>query len=249
MLKIDIQNINIKSPNGENLLLKNIKFELEKNKIFTILGKNGTGKSTLIKSIMKLLDPNIYSISGSVIWNDNDVFKINYKDLLDIRLKYVKYIFQDPVNSFDHLKQFGYYFKRFTIAKNEINDLLEYFFLPKKEKLFKMYPYEVSGGMAQRICLVLALLTKPKILILDEPTSGIDTAIANLMLLKLKEFVKNDEQASHGGQAVLLVTQDILFAKKISDKIALLAESTLTEFENTDKFFNIHLKDLAAEGV
>ena len=192
---------------------------------------------------MKLLDPNIYNISGSVIWNDNDIYKLNYEDLLEIRLKYVKYIFQDPVNSFDHLKQFRYYFKRFTIDKNEINELLEYFFLPKKEKLFKMYPYEVSGGMAQRICLVLALMTKPKILILDEPTSGIDTAIANLMLLKLKEFVKKDEQA------VLLVTQDILFAKKISDKIALLAESTLTEFKNTDEFFNLYHKDLEEEGV
>ncbi len=243
MLKIDIQNINIKSPNGENPLLKNIKFELEKNKIFTILGKNGTGKSTLIKSFMKLLDPNIYNVSGSVIWNDNDVYKLKYKGLLDIRSKYVKYIFQDPVNSFDYLKRFEYYFKRFTIDKNEINELLEYFFLPVKEKLFKMYPYEVSGGMAQRICLVLALLTKPKVLILDEPTSGIDTAIANLMLIKLKEFVKNDDQA------VLLVTQDILFAKKISDKTALLAESTLSEFKNTDDFFNEHHIELTKEKV
>ena len=140
MLKIDIQNINIKTTNGEIQLLKNIKFELEKNKIFTILGKNGTGKSTLIKSFMKLLDPNIYNISGSVIWNDNDIYKLNYEDLLEIRLKYVKYIFQDPVNSFDHLKQFRYYFKRFTIDKNEINELLEYFFLPKKEKLFTDEP-------------------------------------------------------------------------------------------------------------
>ena len=133
---------------------------------------------------------------------------------------------------------FGYYFKRFTIDKNEINELLEYFFLPSKENLFKMYPYEVSGGMAQRICLVLALLTKPKVLILDEPTSGIDTAIANLMLLKLKEFVENDDHM------VLLVTQDILFAKKISDKTALLEESTLTEFKNTKEFFNKHFKKL-----
>ena len=85
MLKIDIQNINIKSTNGKSLLLKNIKFELEKNKIFTILGKNGTGKSTLIKTIMKLLDPNIYSIKGSVLWNNEDIYKLGYDDLLIIR--------------------------------------------------------------------------------------------------------------------------------------------------------------------
>ena len=243
MLKIDIQNINIKSTNGKSLLLKNIKFELEKNKIFTILGKNGTGKSTLIKTIMKLLDPNIYSIEGSVLWNNEDIYKLGYDDLLKIRSKYVKYIFQDPVNSFDHLKHFGYYFKRFTTDKNEISELLDYFFLPTKEKLYKMYPYEVSGGMAQRISLVLALLTKPKVLILDEPTSGIDSAIANLMLLKLKEFVKKDEQA------VLLVTQDIMFSKKISDKIALLKDLTLSEFINTNEFFNKHHAELVIKGI
>lgn len=243
MLKIDILNISIKSPTGENTLLKNIKFELEKNKIFTILGKNGTGKSTLIKSIMKLLDPNTYSIDGSILWNNKDINNLKYEDIIEIRSRYIKYIFQDPVNSFDHLKRLGYYFKRFTVNENEISDLLDYFFLPIKEKLFKMYPYEVSGGMAQRISLVLALLTKPKILILDEPTSGIDSAIANLMLLKLKEFVKNDEQA------VLLVTQDIMFAKKISDKIALLQDFTLTEFMNTNEFFNKHLTELITEGI
>ena len=243
MLKIDIQNINIKTPNGQNPLLKDIKFELEKNTIFTILGKNGTGKSTLIKSIMKLLNPNIYSIKASVLWNDKDIYKLENEDLIEIRSKNVKYIFQDPVNSFDHLKHFGYYFKRFTADENEISDLLEYFFLPDKEKLFKMYPYEVSGGMAQRISLVLAILTKPKVLILDEPTSGIDSAIANLMLLKLKEFVKNDDQA------VLLVTQEIMFAKKISDKIALLQDSTLTEFIDTNEFFNKHQSELRLEDI
>jgi len=238
MLKADIQNINIKTPNTERTLLKDIKFELEKNKIFTILGKNGTGKSTLIKSFMKLLDTNVYNITGSVFWNDKDIYKINYEDLLEIRLNYVKYIFQDPVNSFDHLKQFDFYFKRFTIKENDVCELLEYFFLPVKEKLFKMYPYEVSGGMAQRISLVLALLTKPKVLILDEPTSGIDSAIANLMLLKLKEFVKNNDHS------VLLVTQDIIFAKKISDKITLINDSTLSEFINTNDFFEKHKTEL-----
>ncbi len=234
MLKIDIQNINIKTSNTERILLKDIKFELEKNKIFTVLGKNGTGKSTLIKSIMKLLDTDIYSIKGKVFLNEKDIYKMEIEQLLGVRAKLVKYVFQDAVNSFDHLKKFEYYFIKFAVNKNEIDELLEYFFLPVKDKLFRMYPYEISGGMAQRVSLVLALLSKPKILILDEPTSGIDSAIANLMLLKLKEYSQINDHS------VLLVTQDILFAKKISDKIALLQNSTLTEFMYNDEFFEKH---------
>jgi len=238
MLKIDIKEISIKKHTENILLLKNIKFDLSKNKIFTILGKNGTGKSTLIKSITKLLDNNIYKIIAEVLWEGKDVYKVDYEELLKIRANYIKYIFQDAINSFDHFKQFGYYFNKFCKDENEISDLLEYFILPKKEKLFKMYPYEVSGGMAQRISLVLALLTKPKLLILDEPTSGIDSAIANLMLLKLKDF------ATEKGNSVLLVTQDILFAQKISVEIAMLKDLTLSTFYKTKEFFNKYNSEL-----
>jgi ABC-type dipeptide/oligopeptide/nickel transport system ATPase component len=95
-----------------------------------------------------------------------------------------------------------------------------------------MHPYEVSGGMAQRISFVLALLSHPEIIILDEPTSGIDSAIANLFMLKLKEFVGNNKNCA------LLVTQDILFAEKISDRIAYLAGGKLSEFCTVNEFLN-----------
>ena len=86
--------------------------------------------------------------------------------------------------------------------------------------------------MAQRISLVLALLTHPQIIILDEPTSGIDSPISSLVLLKLKEF------ASSSDNSVLLVTQDLLFAKKISNKIAFLFDGNLSDFFSVPEFFN-----------
>jgi ABC-type dipeptide/oligopeptide/nickel transport system ATPase component len=95
-----------------------------------------------------------------------------------------------------------------------------------------MYPYEISGGMAQRVSFVLALLSHPEIIILDEPTSGIDSAIANLFLLKLKEFAAKEDNS------VLLVTQDITFAEKISDKIAYMANGRLSEFKTVEEFNN-----------
>ena len=95
-----------------------------------------------------------------------------------------------------------------------------------------MYAYEVSGGMAQRINFILILLSKPEMIILDEPTSGIDSAIANLFLLKLKEFVKQNDNS------VLLITQDIIFAEKVSDKIAYLADRKLSSFYDANEFFN-----------
>jgi ABC-type multidrug transport system ATPase subunit len=86
--------------------------------------------------------------------------------------------------------------------------------------------------MAQRVSIVLSLLARPRFLILDEPTSGIDPAITNLVLLKLKDFVLE-------GNSVLLVTQDIVFAEKISDRISYLSGRKLTPFYDTSEFFKI----------
>ena len=219
-------------------LLSEIKFALEPGNISTILGSNGTGKSTLIKSLTGLLDSRFYSVEGSVVFDKEDILSLNYSSLLDIRRNKIKYVFQDSINSFDHLMKFDYYFRRIAKDISEADDLLEYFILPAPHKLFSLYPYEVSGGMAQRISFVLALLAHPQIIILDEPTSGIDSAISNLFLIKLKEFVAQKKHLNGGkDHSALLVTHDIMFAQKISDKIAFISEGKLSSFVDTQKFF------------
>ena len=232
MLRVQIKEITIKTPAQNRVLLNDAFFDISENQIFTILGKNGSGKSTFAKSITKLLDEGYYSVYGSVYFNEKDIFSLSIEELLKLRQDKIKYVFQDAMNSFDHLKKLKYYFDLIVKDKNEIDDLLSYFLLPESEKLFKMYPYEVSGGMAQRISFVLALLSKPELIILDEPTSSIDSAIANLFLLKLKEFAKQNKNS------VLLITQDILFAEKVSDKIAYLSNNRLSVFYNVKDFLN-----------
>src|SRR5690606_14247637 len=131
-----------------------------------------------------------------------------------------------------NLKRIKYYCKIIFKDSSEINELLEYFKLTEQTKLFKLYAYELSGGMAQRASFVLALLSHPKIILLDEPTSGIDSASANLFLLKLKEYT------AQKNNLVLLVTHDLQFAEKSSDKIALLSNGTLSDFIPVQEFFN-----------
>ena len=232
MLNVSIKNLLLKERDGFKTILKDISFSLPPNSIFTIIGKNGSGKSTLIKSLTCLLDKRFYIVEGQIAFNSQKILSLNQNELLELRREKIKYVFQDAVNSFDQLKKLGDYFSKLTKNIIEAEELLNFFQLPQSDILFKLYPYEVSGGMAQRISLVLVLLTHPQIIILDEPTSGIDSPIASLVLLKLKEY------ASSANNSVLLVTQDLLFAKKISDKIALLREGSLTEFFSVSEFFN-----------
>lgn len=231
MLNVSIEKLIVKRENSQTTLLNDVMFELATNQIYTIVGKNGTGKTTLIKSITGLLDKRFYVTNGKIIFEGNDLLSLNDKELKFIRKQKIKYVFQDARNSFDQLKKLRYYFNYLNKSSNEINDTLAYFLLPGLSELLNLYPYEVSGGMAQRISLALAFLANPALIILDEPTSGVDSAIANLFLIKLKEFVKGDSCS------VLLVTQDLSFAKMISDKIALITNGKLTQFLPPDEFF------------
>ncbi len=226
MLNVKINEIRL----NNITLLKDINFKLENNRIYTIIGPNGSGKSTLINSLTCLLDKRFYSINGKVIFHNKDLLSITYEELLVIRKNFIKYVFQDAINSFDPLKKFEFYFKIFSKNEVDIESLLKFFLLPDKINLSRLFPYEVSGGMAQRIGFVLALLNEPEILILDEPTSGIDSAIANLFLLKIRQF------ASQKNNIVLLVTHDIKFAQKASHEIAFLANRSISKFTSIDNF-------------
>ena len=236
MLNVLLNNVSVLT--NERIILRDVAFKINKGSIYTILGKNGTGKSTLLKSLTGLLDNRFYYVNGKVLYESRDLLSLGTDELQNVRKNEIKYVFQDPVNSFDHLKTFSYYFSLVTKDQEEINKLLDFFLLPEAKKLFKMYPYEVSGGMAQRISFILTLLAKPKIILLDEPTSGIDAPIVNLLLIKLKEFVGN-------GNLALMVTQDLELARNASSKIALLSDCTLSPFSYPEEFF--HLNNIGTE--
>ncbi len=232
MLSVDINSVSILDEEIRRTLLTGIKFNLEKGKVYTILGKNGSGKSTLIKSLTALLPKTEYEVSGEVIFNRLDLFQASEEKLREIRRNNIRYVFQDAANSFDPLKKIKYYFDLANISPLKIEELLLYFLLPNYKKLSGLHSYELSGGMAQRLLIVLALLANPDLLILDEPTSGVDYAVMNLILLKIKNYVRDNDKS------VLIVTQDINFALKSSDRIAYLSDGDLTQFYNADEFLN-----------
>lgn len=228
---IDIKKIILADQNGIRTILENLDFKLTPGKIYSILGKNGSGKSTLIKSLTMLLNKNSYYIDGNVLWNGENIFTMTEERLLKLRQKEIRYVLQDLTNNFDPLKKIRYYFDNSGFDQNNIEQQLKSFLLPEFKTISKLHSYEISGGMAQRLSLLLALLPDPQLLILDEPTSAVDYTNVNLIKLKLKDYVK-------ANGSVLIVTQDIAFAKAVSDEIAFLQSGCLSQFVNKDSFFD-----------
>jgi len=230
MLSVDINSVSILDEESHRPLLTDIKFDIGRGKVYTILGKNGSGKSTLIKSLTALLPNDEYKTTAKVFFNETDLLNCSEEKLREIRKHNIRYVFQDAVNSFDPLKKIKYYFDISNISPLKIEELLLFFLLPPYKKLSVLHSYELSGGMAQRLLIVLSLLANPDLLILDEPTSGVDYAVMNLILLKIKNFVRDKNKS------VLIVTQDINFAMKTSDYITYLNDGTLSQFLTPEKF-------------
>ncbi|MBT8379688.1 MAG: ATP-binding cassette domain-containing protein [Ignavibacteria bacterium] len=230
MLKVDLNSVSALSNTSNKNILQSLNFEIEKGKVYSILGKNGSGKSTLIKSLSALLPTNQYEVMGKVLFDGLDLLSATDEKFREIRRSKIRYVFQDAVNSFDPLKKLKYYFDLTDVNPIKIEGQLLFFLLPTYKELSKLHSYELSGGMAQRLLIVLALLANPDLLILDEPTSGVDYAVTNLVLIKISEFVKENDKS------ILIVTQDLNFAIKSSNYIAYLSNGTLSSFLKPDDF-------------
>jgi ABC-type glutathione transport system ATPase component len=232
MLKVNILEINLRKSGRHHELLRDIYFYINLGSIYCISGKNGTGKTTLLKAITNLLDERFFEVLGEVYFKGSNILSMPDDQLAPLRRNYVKYLFQDPVSSFNPLKKLKYYFDNPDINKTQLQDYADTFMLPGLKELERLHSYELSGGMAQRLALALALSANPVLLILDEPNSGIDYALSNLVSDILRDYVKKKNSS------VLMVTQDISFAEHSSDYFGILQQGTFSGFHETEKIFN-----------
>lgn len=231
MFDVQIHKISVLSNHAANTVIEKCSFNLHPGKTYILLGSNGSGKTTLSLALTGLLNKNIYNVEGSALFDGINLLNCSNESLTEVRQQYIKYVFQDPVNTFNPLKKFGYYFQLINSTAAEIDEILEFFLLPPIGKIKNLFPHEISVGMAQRIAISLALLAKPKLIIMDEPNSALDLASSNLLVQKIKEFTTS-------GSSLLIITQDTFFAQKTGDEIALLSNKSVSPMIKNSDFFN-----------
>ncbi|EAL5963971.1 amino acid ABC transporter ATP-binding protein [Campylobacter jejuni] len=225
---IELKNIN--KYFFEKHILKNISFNIEEGEIISLVGSSGSGKSTLLRSINLLEIPN----SGSIRIKECffDCLNHNKEEILNLRRK-TAMVFQSNnlfinKNCIENVAEALIVVKKFQ--KKEAFDIA-YNYLDQvglKDKI-DFYPYQISGGQAQRVGIARALALDPDIILFDEPTSSLDVELVNEVLCTIKN-IKN--------KTMIIATHELNFAKTISNKIMFLEQGNIIDFRSSQDFFS-----------
>jgi len=227
---LKISNLNAIYSNSSTYVLNGLDLEMNRGDRLALVGSSGCGKSTVAKAIMQLL-PIGSTCHGEIFVNGKNVLKLDDFSMQTIRGKEVGLIFQDPMSRLNPLMKIGDHLVDTYRAHDNsasINDLVERAkSLLEKVGIdplrFNAYPHEFSGGMRQRVAIALAIALSPQLIIADEPTTSLDTIIANQIMSELSSLC--DEI----GTSLLLITHDLSMAYKWCRKIAILDYGQIIE--------------------
>jgi len=219
--------------------LEGVNLTVGRKEIVGLVGETGSGKSVTALSILRLIDSPGKIVDGEVIFDGRDLLKLSDEEMRRVRGKEISMIFQEPTLALNPVLTVGLQLQEALETQNipkeeaikSVLDLLERVGLPDPERIFKSYPHELSGGMAQRALIAMALAMKPKLLIADEPTSSLDVTIQTQILELIKKPVEDI------GVSVLYITHDLGVAAEICDKIAVMYTGNVIEFGDIFSIF------------
>jgi peptide/nickel transport system ATP-binding protein len=228
-------------------VLENVSMQIEKGEMVGIVGESGSGKTTLGLAIIGLLDsPPADIISGSIVFEGSDMLALSASELSHLRGPVIGMVFQEslaalnPVyrtetqlrESIEVLRRV----KKLNLAQGAerkmMVDILTDLRLDKPEVVLKKYPHELSGGMRQRISIAMAIVEKPRLLILDEVTTGLDVYVQNRILTILKDLNRRT------GTTMILITHDLTVASQICDRLYVMYAGRIMEEGRTEDLVN-----------
>ncbi|MCH4816266.1 MAG: ABC transporter ATP-binding protein [Saccharolobus sp.] len=231
---IVVKNLNVGylSDYGIIKVLRNVSIDIPESKITGIAGESGSGKSTLATTVMGFVNPPMFVEDGTVIVDGKyDILSMSKDELNKIRGKVISYVPQAAQNSLNPIRKIKETFIDILKSKGMdyyantdiVHRALEDVGLTDRQVL-DMYPFQLSGGMKQRVVIAISLLLSPKILIMDEPTTGLDVVVQYEILKLLKKIQKEKDLT------LVIISHDIAMLFEISDYIGVMYGGQIVEY-------------------
>ncbi|WP_240632607.1 ABC transporter ATP-binding protein [Veillonella sp. VA142] len=234
---LSIKNLAVTYGNNPNPTIAGVNLDLAEGEIVSIVGESGSGKTTVIRALLGVL-PNTGRVSdGSITFDGQDLLSFSRKDWLDLRGNHIAMIFQDSGNMMNPIQTIGKQFVEFiqlhsTMSKQEAEakavKMLALTNLPHPEAIMKSYPFELSGGMRQRVGIAMAITFSPKLLLGDEPTSALDVTTQAQIVEELLRINRENKTS------MIIVTHNIGVAAHMSDKIMVMKQGAVVEYGTTE---------------
>jgi oligopeptide/dipeptide ABC transporter ATP-binding protein len=243
---LDVKDLNVDfvSTEGRVHVLNEVCFEVERGEIVGIVGESGSGKTTLGLAVLRLLDsPPAQILGGSIIFDGQDVMKMDPKELWHLRGTGMNMVFQESLLALNPVYRVESQINesidsvckstKVTMTKNERREkilrILKELCLDRPDQVLKKYPHELSGGMRQRVSIAMSIIQMPKLLFLDEPTTGLDAYVQNRIL----KIIKNLNREF--GISMVLITHDLTVASQICDRIYVMYAGRVAEVGKSEK--------------
>ena len=230
---LSVENLSVCVDNKQQEpILNNISFQLYPGEVFALVGESGSGKSVSSLAAMRLLPDVLKVTSGSVIFDNSDLFTCTEREMTAIRGDRVAMIFQEALTSLNPVQKVGAQIEETLILHTSLNRkerrekviaLLDEVGLPHPETRLDWYPHQLSGGQQQRVMIAMALACEPDILIADEPTTALDVTIQKQVLDLIRTLARTRDLA------VLLITHDMGVVRETAQRVAVMYRGQIIE--------------------
>ena len=239
LLRLEDLVLHFGTTRGSVQAVDKVNFSLNANQAVVVLGESGCGKSSLAKAILRLLPRNVVSYSGRVYLNGSDVMQLDDEEFRqNIRWASISMVPQAAMNSLNPVIRVGDQVAEpaiihLGVSKQEAVSLVKKMFqhVGVPEDFITRYPFELSGGMRQRVAIAMALVTSPSLILLDEPTSALDV-LTQASIFNVLKRLKGEL-----GISFILITHDIATSSELADSVAVMYAGQIVETSDAHRFF------------
>ncbi|MEM3665633.1 MAG: ABC transporter ATP-binding protein [Candidatus Bathyarchaeia archaeon] len=246
ILEVKDLHVNYKTYLGELKVLNGVNLTVHEGEKVGIIGESGCGKTTTMRAILRILATNAIIKGGSINFRGKDILKMDKTTLTDIRRKHITMIFQDPTAALNpvfkveemlsDVVRFSANFNSGKATKENIRErclqVLKEVALPDPERVLDSYPFQLSGGMRQRICIAMSLATARDLLIADEPTTNLDVTIQDQVLRLMKKLVEEKKIS------VILISHALGTVRGTVDTVYVMYAGNMIETAETNELFS-----------